>query len=614
MIVSSSGTITGSLADGLIWIVSGETGPQSGSNGLVYIYSSASVGNWYPIAPLDAAVIDSTYLRLDGNNGPMVGTLNLDGNDISNVGLLEAATLVGTLDSADVSGPHGANSVISASRAVTASLAISASQATTSSYALTASYAAAGPSPFPFNGSALITGSLLVSGSGITIDGLYKGTADTVKQRLSLGTLSCSGTDLSGSSGNRRLPGGYDTYNIFFNENNGGTQKVTLWDAFNAQTFAAINPNWTGPITIAAQYNSTTTWIWAPQYTTINGYESQSIASMEWMTLAYNDQNGYNDWVIIARGRVGETLISSGDSTSTQSITGSLRVTGSLVVNGTSITSGGGSAFPFSGSALITGSLTVSGSGLRVTGSIYLASVNLDAPSVVAAPRVNATAIYPVGSTALLPLNYNPSTYGPTNVYNQSLFPMLSTYYAGSQGSTSGGYNITADRGHLGIGNYAYDFINGTKKLESIFLHTQQTVGPSAPFNNIATGVVRTIVSDSNTIEDTGNYDTIASNIYTANGRTHVLSVTGSMLARDGVSLGTAVSNQHYITGSVNVSGSLIMNGSMNVLSGSFSGSVVSNVTDLYTSTAAVTKIVSLTSAEYSGLGSKDSNTLYVVI
>jgi hypothetical protein len=42
-----------------------------------------------------------------------------------------------------------------------------------------------------------------------------------------------------------------------------------------------------------------------------------------------------------------------------------------------------------------------------------------------------------------------------------------------------------------------------------------------------------------------------------ANGRGHALAVTGSFLSRDGVSLGTSISNTHIITGSVNVTGSL---------------------------------------------------------
>ena len=54
--------------------------------------------------------------------------------------------------------------------------------------------------------------------------------------------------------------------------------------------------------------------------------------------------------------------------------------------------------------------------------------------------------------------------------------------------------------------------------------------------------------------------------------------------------------------------------GSALIKSGSASGSFISNVGDTFTGTAAVTKIISLSSAEYSGLATKDSNTLYIII
>ncbi len=46
-----------------------------------------------------------------------------------------------------------------------------------------------------------------------------------------------------------------------------------------------------------------------------------------------------------------------------------------------------------------------------------------------------------------------------------------------------------------------------------------------------------------------------------ANNRQHILGVTGSFLARDGVSIGTNITNQHFITGSVLSTGSFTQNG-----------------------------------------------------
>jgi hypothetical protein len=56
--------------------------------------------------------------------------------------------------------------------------------------------------------------------------------------------------------------------------------------------------------------------------------------------------------------------------------------------------------------------------------------------------------------------------------------------------------------------------------------------------------------------------------------------------------------------------------GSISIVSSSFSGAVITNLTDTYTDVAAVQQIVTLTSASYSSLvtgGTTNPNTLYVV-
>jgi hypothetical protein len=140
LVVSSSGTVTGSIPDGLVWIISGD--PTPSNNGDTYIFASGSIGQWYPISTLDVAAGDARYLKLDASNDPMVGNLDMGSYNITNVG-----TLVGTASYA--------------SQALTASYA---SSALSSSYALTASYAL-GAQAFPYTGSALVTGSLEVTGS-----------------------------------------------------------------------------------------------------------------------------------------------------------------------------------------------------------------------------------------------------------------------------------------------------------------------------------------------------------------------------------------------------------------------------------------------------------------
>ena len=140
LVVSSSGNVTASLPDGLVWIISND--PTASNNGDSYIFSSGSVGQWYPISTLDVAAADTRYLKLDASNGPMTGNLDMGNYNINNVG-----TMTGT-----------------ASYALQTLTASYASSALSSSYALTASYAI-GAQTFPYTGSALITGSLGVTGS-----------------------------------------------------------------------------------------------------------------------------------------------------------------------------------------------------------------------------------------------------------------------------------------------------------------------------------------------------------------------------------------------------------------------------------------------------------------
>ena len=88
---SGSGTVTASLQDGLVWVVTGETGPASASNGEVYIYHSASVGEWFPVAPSDQAGNDARYLMLTPQS-PLAGALDLGTNNITNGNLIGTAS------------------------------------------------------------------------------------------------------------------------------------------------------------------------------------------------------------------------------------------------------------------------------------------------------------------------------------------------------------------------------------------------------------------------------------------------------------------------------------------------------------------------------------------
>jgi hypothetical protein len=144
LVLSSSGTVTGSIPDGLVWIISGD--PTPANNGDTYIFSSGSVGQWYPISTLDTAAADTRYLKLDGSNSPMSGDIDMGDFNLTNVrnmvGTASLATLAVTANTASyVVTAQTASYVlnaVSASNALTASYVLNA---VSSSYTLSSSYA-----------------------------------------------------------------------------------------------------------------------------------------------------------------------------------------------------------------------------------------------------------------------------------------------------------------------------------------------------------------------------------------------------------------------------------------------------------------------------------------
>ena len=85
------------------------------------------------------------------------------------------------------------------------------------------------------------------------------------------------------------------------------------------------------------------------------------------------------------------------------------------------------------------------------------------------------------------------------------------------------------------------------------------------------------------------------------------------------VSASQASTASYYVvfpyTGSADILGDLNVIGMATITSASITGDVVTNIGDTFTSTAVVTKIVSLSQAEYDGLSPNyDENTLYIVI
>jgi len=103
-------------------------------------------------------------------------------------------------------------------------------------------------------------------------------------------------------------------------------------------------------------------------------------------------------------------------------------------------------------------------------------------------------------------------------------------------------------------------------------------------------------------------------------GITGSLTISGSGIFTQGITgsvFGTASWALNFITGSV-TSASYAFTASSAVTASNFSGTgsngFVSNMSDTYTSTAKITDIISLTAAEYSGIGAPSTSTLYIII
>lgn len=189
-----------------------------------------------------------------------------------------------------------------------------ASYGVTASYALVSEFAGALPAPFPYTGSAVITGSLIMTGSGSNIFDIY-GTA---------GNLFSVVDGLSGSLMSVNDISGLPILEVFSDDR-------VVMGTFNRNALVVTGSR---------------------------------VGINKSIPQADLDVSGS----VFITGSLGVTGNITGSITTasfaTRAVSASFTSTASFALN-----AGAGSGFPFSGSAIITGSLIVSGSGLRVTGS-----------------------------------------------------------------------------------------------------------------------------------------------------------------------------------------------------------------------------------------------------
>ena len=93
----------------------------------------------------------------------------------------------------------------------------------------------------------------------------------------------------------------------------------------------------------------------------------------------------------------------------------------------------------------------------------------------------------------------------------------------------------------------------------------------------------------------------------------NTLYVVSGSATSGGSGAGFPFSGSAQITGSLGVTGSISVTGSYLLTSGSFTGSLVDNVSPTTTNVPPVRHVISITSASYAALVTKDPNTLYVI-
>jgi hypothetical protein len=195
------------------------------------------------------------------------------------------------------------------------------------------------------------------------------------------------------------------------------------------------------------------------------------------------------------------------------------------------------SAFPFTGSAVITGSLIVTGS-IQTNNNSYADVANY------------ARSFQPYnGGYGKLPLNpVNPNVTASAAI----------SWWASNQGASVASFGPGAidvvyycdqNLGQIGLYNQS-NFQNWAGSIK--FINNNLTT-------DISNGKVpyHVLITDNATLTD--NQASIST--LEANGRRHILGVTGSFLVMGGATIGNNIADQHYITGSVLSTGSFTQNG-----------------------------------------------------
>ncbi len=260
----------------------------------------------------------------------------------------------------------------------------------TASWATTASYALnAGSSGFPFSGSALITGSLLVSGSGLIVSGSTTITNGITGSLFGTSSWASSAITASYFSGSISFPAGLRV---------------------------------TGSLEVSGSITGSL------------------LGTSSWASNAISSSYAVSSSRTISASRADSTekvdVINGGSTTALGVYSGSFFGTSSQAVTASYALNASGTGFPFSGSALITGSLVVSGSGLIVSGSTTV--TNGVTGSLFGTSSWAQTASYAVTSSYVLPRGLPAGTISSSLQFNSLTTPFTGSYTGSLTGALTG--------------------------------------------------------------------------------------------------------------------------------------------------------------------------------
>lgn len=162
---------SGNFNEGDVWVVSGESGSLTGSNGETYIYSSTT-NELLSISPTNQAFNDQRYVLKGGDT--MIGSLILDANPSNVLGATPKQYVdLAYTGSAISSAANGEQTLTFQTRGgatdsvswVSSSYAISSSVSISSSFATTSSYVTASNVQGPYGASSVLSSSYSITAS-----------------------------------------------------------------------------------------------------------------------------------------------------------------------------------------------------------------------------------------------------------------------------------------------------------------------------------------------------------------------------------------------------------------------------------------------------------------